>query len=141
MASEDSDQVLPGFSMVHGFSDFSDLNQSPGGQVAAAVAELNAPRELLEILSLRRPKRILPEERDDHPKEIFPSAHYVAMQMLLVVVVPSIDADSADPKEALQVVQGGNTFGTLNHYKAVGHLISGFVASSISPIWLADESD
>jgi hypothetical protein len=141
MASEDSDQVLPGFSMVHGLSYFCDFDQSSGGQMSAVLTEFDAPGELLEIFLLRRAKRIRSEERDDHPEEIFPPAHDVAMQMLLVVVVPPIDADGTDPKETLQVVQGSNAFGTLNHYKAMSHLISGFVASSVSPIWLSDKTN
>ena len=110
MASEDSDQVLSGFSMVHGFSDLSNLDQPSSGQVSTVLAEFDALRELLEIPMLRRAKRVCSEERDDHSEEIFPAAHDVAMQMLLAVVVPPLDADSADSKEALQVVQGSNAF-------------------------------
>ena len=139
MASEDSDQILSGFSMIHGFSDFRDLDQPFGGQMPAFMADFDAPRELLEILALGCAQRIRSEKRNDHPKEVMPSTHDVAMQMLLVIVVPPIDADSADTKESLHLVQRVNAFGALNHHKAVGHLISGFVASPTCSVWLPNK--
>jgi hypothetical protein len=141
MASEDSDQVLSGFSMVHGLRDFRDLDQPLGRQVPAFMAHLDAPRKLLEILPLRRAKRVGSEERDDHSKEIVPPGHDVAVQVLLVIVVPSIDADGTDAKELLQPVQGINAFRALNDHKTVSYLVSGLVALSTSPIWLSNEAN
>ena len=106
-----------------------------------ALADFHTPNEPLEVVPLCRAKRIRPEERDDHSKEIRPSAHDVAMQVLLVVVEPSIDADGADSEEALHLVQDANTASTLNHHKAVSYLISSLIAFSAPPAWLPDETD
>ena len=141
MASEDSDQILPGFLMVHAFRDFSDLDQPRCRQMPAAMADIQTSSEAFEISLLRRAKRILMEERDDHLSEVIPSAHCVSMQVLLVIVIPSIDADGTNPKEALQIAQRTGAFGALNDHKTVSHLKSGSVASSLHPIWLPDEAD
>jgi hypothetical protein len=127
--------------MIHGFGDFSDLNQPVGREMPALLADSHTPRELFEIIPLRCTKRIRLEEGDDHPKEILPSTHGVAMQVLLVVVVPPVDADGTNPKEALHIVQRADAFGTLNYHKTVSHLKSGLVASSTFPVWLPNEAD
>ena len=127
--------------MVHGFSNFSNFEQSLGRQMPTAMADFHAPRELLEVALLRSSKRIHSEKRDDHPKEIVSLAHDVTMQVLLVVVVPPVDADSADTKEALYIIQRADTFGALNDYETVGHLISGLVAFSARSARLPNEAD
>jgi hypothetical protein len=141
MASEDSDQVLPGFPVVHGLRDFGDLDQSLRRQMSAALADLDAFGELFEITSLRSAKRICLEERNDHPKEILPPAHDVAIQVLLVVVMPTIDTDGTDPKEALHRLQHADTAGALDYDETVSHLISGLVAFSTLPAGLPNEAD
>jgi hypothetical protein len=65
MASEDSDQFVPGFSMVHGLRDLSDLDQPFSGQMKSGVDALHALRKTLEVVLLRGSKRIPLEERND----------------------------------------------------------------------------
>ncbi len=141
MASEDSDQVLSGFSMIHCLRELSDLDQPLGREMSAALADLHAEGKLLEIVVLRCPKRIRSEERNDHLEEIFPSAHRVAMEMLFVVVAPSIDTDGPDAEEGAQIIQRAHATSTLHHHKAVGHLESGLVALPTCPVWLPNEAD
>jgi len=61
--------------------------------------------------------------------------------MLLMIIVPSVDADGANVKEALQIMQGIDAFGTLHNHETVGHLKSGFVAFSARSIRLMNEAD
>ena len=68
MASEDSDELVPGFSSIHRLHDLDDVGQTVACEVMAAGHHLDTRRELLEIEALRGPERILPEERDDPPK-------------------------------------------------------------------------
>ncbi len=77
MASEDSDQLMPGFLMVHRLSDLGDLDQTLSGQMSTILNHLHAPRELLEIVSLRGSQRILTKERDYRLREVAPSADEV----------------------------------------------------------------
>src|SRR5438128_1524132 len=66
MASEDSDQILSGFSVVHRLSDLSDLNQPLSSEMPILVDDFHAPCELLEVKSLRRSQRMPAEEWNDH---------------------------------------------------------------------------
>ena len=61
--------------------------------------------------------------------------------MLLVVVMPPVDADCTDTEETLHIVQRADAFGALNNYKTVSHLISGSVAFPARPVWLPDKAD
>ena len=70
MASEDSDQLVPGFLAVHGLRDLDDLDEAFGLEMPAAVDELDALRELLEVALLRRAHRIRAEERNNRLQEI-----------------------------------------------------------------------
>jgi hypothetical protein len=63
MASEDSDQLVPGFLAIHRLSDL--CNQSIRRQMAAGINHLDARRELLEVLLLRAHERIPAKERND----------------------------------------------------------------------------
>jgi hypothetical protein len=65
MASEDSDQIVPGYTSVHRFGDSRDFDQPVHRKVAAGRHQLYARCELLEVLLLRAEHRVLTEERDD----------------------------------------------------------------------------
>ena len=64
MVSEDS-QELGWLPVVHSFSDRGDLGQPFKGQMMTVLHHSDNRRELLEVLPLRGPKRVLAEERDD----------------------------------------------------------------------------
>ena len=53
MVSEDSDQLVPGFTPVHRLHDLDDLRQTLAGRVPTAGHELDARSELLEVELLR----------------------------------------------------------------------------------------
>jgi len=54
MASEDSDQLMPGLLAIHRLNDFRYVRETLVGLVGAFVDEVDAAGELLEIPSLRR---------------------------------------------------------------------------------------
>jgi hypothetical protein len=88
MASEDSDQFLPGRAPVHRLGDLSDLDQTFARQVAAVVDHPHNLRERLEVALLRRPQWMLLEERDDPICEVHATIDDVLRQVLAMVVVP-----------------------------------------------------
>lgn len=55
MASEDSDQALPGLAVIHRLRDLSDLDQPTRCEMLSRGDHLKARGELLEIVPLRRP--------------------------------------------------------------------------------------
>jgi hypothetical protein len=61
--------------------------------------------------------------------------------MLLVVVVASIDPDTADTEKGAQFAKAGQTSRALHHDKPMHHLPPGLVATTAHPIWLPDEAD
>jgi hypothetical protein len=65
MASEDSDQIVSGLPSIHRLSDLSDFDETGRRSVRISGDELDTSHELLEVFSLRAPKRMLLEERDD----------------------------------------------------------------------------
>src|SRR5438105_649553 len=85
LVSEDSDQLWSEFLAIHRLSDFNDLHQAPSGQVMTDVNQLDAPRELLEILFFRGAEGELPEERNDYFQQLFPRSHDEAIQVLFVI--------------------------------------------------------
>ena len=53
MVSEDSDEFVPGFPLVHRLRDFRYLDQTPSGQMSTGRNQLHAVRKLLEVEPLR----------------------------------------------------------------------------------------
>ena len=66
MASEDANQILPGFLAVHRLSDLGDLHQSFTRAMPTTLDPLNTLREFFEIPLLRGSHRMPTEERDNH---------------------------------------------------------------------------
>jgi hypothetical protein len=141
MASEDSDEVVPGLAPIHRLSDFGDLNETVPTQMTAVGDQLDAPRELLEVLLLRGPHRMLPEERDDRSQEIHAASHDESVQVLAVVVVATIRHDHAHPEELLKLAETRDARGALRDRKLVGDLIAGPVAASAFAVRLPDKAD
>jgi hypothetical protein len=141
MASEDSDQVLPGRLPIHRFNDLSNLNQTFDIKMPIIRDQLHAARELLEVTLLRRPKRVILKERNYRPCKIIASVHDELAQMLSVVVMARVDIDPPHAKEALQLLQCGPATDTLRHDKPMRDLVPDSVASATPPAWLPDESD
>jgi len=53
MASEDSDQVVPGFLAIHGLRNLGDLDEPAGLEMPACADQLEASCELHEVLLFR----------------------------------------------------------------------------------------
>ena len=85
MASEDSDQFVPGLHSVHRLCDLGDLDETRRRQVPTGVDEPDACRELLEVSLLRREHREVVEERDDHFDQVVPPVDDVLSQVLPVI--------------------------------------------------------
>ena len=141
MASEDSDEVMPGFAAIHRLSDLRDLDETASTQMTAVRDELNAPRELLEVLLLRGPHRMLLEERNDPLQKIDAASHDESVQVLAMVVVAAVRHHGAHPEELPELVKTRNARGALCHGELMGHLISGPVAASARPVTLPDEAN
>lgn len=69
MVSEDS-QGLGRFAVIHGLCDLCDLDQSRQREMSAVIHETNHLRELVEVISLRGPQRVVLEIRDDDVPDI-----------------------------------------------------------------------
>jgi len=141
MASEDSDEVVPRFAAIHRLSDLGDLDETASAQMTAVGDELDAPGELLEVLLLRGPHRMLLEERNDPFQEIDAASHDESVQVLAVVVVATIRHDHAHPEELPEIAETRDARGALRDGELVGHLIAGSVAASTCPVSLPDEAD
>jgi hypothetical protein len=141
MASEDSDQLLPGLLAVHGLRDAGDPDEPIGLEMPSAPHKLETLRELAEVLSLRREKRMCPEERNDRLQELIAPADAVLRHVLAVVVVPGVCVDPTDPEERLEIFETADAAHTLRDNEPMEHLIAGLVTASIRPIWLPNEAD
>ena len=141
MASEDSDQFSSGLAVVHRLCDLCDLDQAVGRQVAPGGADLDARRELLEVALLRGSKRIRAEERNDHFQEGVPPADVVAPQMLLVVVVSTVEEQPSDTEELTELLEATLTALALNHAEAVRYLVAGCVAAPTVSVGLLRKAD
>ena len=107
----------------------------------AGIDEGHAVRELLEVLLLGGPHRALHEERNDRLEQIRPLAHYVAIQVFAMVVVPTIRYDATDPEERLELVETLDALGALRDRELVRYLVAGLVAAATITIALPDEAD
>src|SRR5215216_1341422 len=93
MVSEDSDELVPGFAMIHRLCDLRYLDQTRPGQVSTSVDDLHAPREFLEVVPFRGPQRMLVKERNDRLHKIRAAANEVLAKMFPVVVVTTVHED------------------------------------------------
>ena len=141
MASEDSDELVPGFLPVHRLGDLCDLDETFGRLVPADGDQLDAAGELLEILLLRAPHRIPLEERDDRLQEIRATTHGVAIHVLPVVVIPPIWEDVANTEVLTETLEARDAGGALRDRELVRHLETGSVASSPHAVRLPHEAD
>ena len=82
-----------------------------------------------------------PEERDDPLEQLIPRPHHVAVQRLLVVVVPAIHDHRPDPEEVDEVVETRDAGRALRDPEPMCDLPAGSVAASPPPAGLADEAD
>lgn len=141
MVSEDSDEFVPGLLPVHRLCDLRDLDEAVGGQMPAGGDELDAASELLEVLLLRAPHRMLSEERDNRLQQGGTLPNHVSLQVLAVVVVPLVGEHLPDSEELTKVMETVDAGGTLCHREFMSHLETGCVAFSTRTAWLPYEAD
>jgi hypothetical protein len=141
MVSEDSDELVSGFTPVHRLHDLGDLRKTLASPVMTVGHPLDTRSELLEVESFGCSQRMLPEERDDPLEQILPATNRVAVQVLPVVVRPPVDVHLPHSKELAQLLETPDATRALRHNEVVRDLVSGFVASSIRAIWLLHEPD
>jgi hypothetical protein len=85
--------------------------------MASGGDHLEARGELLEIVTLRGPKRVFAEERDDVLHQLVPPANDELVQVLLVVVVAPVNVDPADSEELLEFAKTVGAPCALRHDK------------------------
>lgn len=141
LASEDSDELVAGLPPVHRLCDLRNLDHPVGRQMVAFAHQLDAPSEFLEIMSLRRPKRIPEEERDHRLHQRASIGNDVLTEVLTVVVMPLVDHETADAEEPLEFLQTSDATDPLRHGKPMRHLIAGHVALAVCSAWLPSEAD
>ena len=117
MASEDSDQILPGCPAIHRFDHLRDLDQSADIEMPAFRNQPHTQREPFKVALLGGSKRVGLKERDHCPNEVRPTIHDELAQMFAVVVLALIAVDTPDPKEALQLLERRAAADRLRHDK------------------------
>ena len=98
MVSEDS-QDLRWFSMIHRLCDLRNLNDARHRKVPTEFHQLDDLCELLKILLLRSPQRVLPEEWNDRLSKVADPLHAIPEYIFPVVVVPAIAEHLAASEE------------------------------------------
>ena len=141
MASEDSDELVPGFLPIHGLSDLRDLDETFSRLVPANGNELHAARELLEVLLFGAAHRMLPEERNHRLEQIATSPYDVAQHVLPMVVVPPVRGHISYAEELTETLEARDAGGALRDCEFVRDLESGPVAASARAVVLPREAD
>ena len=111
------------------------------GLVDTCIYQIETTSELLEVSLLRRAHRMCCKEGDDHVDQIFSTTYRVAVHVLLVVVISFINVDISHTEELHELVKTRHTLCALTYREVMGHLIAGFVAFTVRPIWLSNETN
>ena len=128
MVSEDSDSLGTIFSPIHRCRQLRDSIEPLTCKVVALRHPFYALSKLLEVFPFCGLEGIGFEERDNHFKKLTASAYNIAIEVLLVVVLASVDDNPTDAKEFVESPRGFQATLTLRHGELVEHLYSDFVA-------------
>ena len=139
MASEDSDQVLPGCLPIHRFNDFRDFHETADITMPAVREHSHAQRELLKVALLSRSKRVGLEERNNRSHKILPAIDNELAQVLAVIVLTFIDVHTTHAEEPFELLKRRSTAHALGHNKSMRDLVPGLVAFAVRPTWLPNE--
>ncbi len=90
---------MSGFTPIHRLHDLDDLDKTLMSLMSTAGHQLDARSELLEVVLLGCPKRMLPEERDNPIEQVLPSMNGVAVEVLPVIVMPPVDVHLSHSEE------------------------------------------
>ena len=91
--------------MIHRFRHLGDLDQPLTSVMPIGCDDVHTAYEGLEVPPLGRPERVLFEERNDPLQQIDARTHAVLELMLMMVVLPPIEEDAADTKEARELLE------------------------------------
>ena len=81
------------------------------------------------------------EEGNDRLDQILPPTHYIAIQMLLVVVISLVGDNTPDTKEVHELFKTRDALRALRHGKLMRHLIAGLVAFPARSVLLPNKAD
>lgn len=114
MVSEDS-QELRRLPVIHRLGDLGDVSQPVKGQMTTFLHQFDNGRELLEVLSFCSSQRMLTEERDNPFSEVFSATDFIPQEILLVVVVSTIQINPTAVEEINEIVQDLSTGSSLDN--------------------------
>jgi hypothetical protein len=81
------------------------------------------------------------KEGNDRPDQILPAPHRIAIQVLLVVVVPPVRKHASHSEKVDKIVETRDALRALRNRKLVRHLIASFVACPTRSTRLPNECD
>ena len=139
--SEDSDQVSAGLAVIHCLGDSRNFQQPTCREVPFLPHQLNTLNELLEIRLLRSSQSVLLKKWNDRFDQIISSRNAESVQILFMVVVPSVEMNIPYPEESLEHVETLDASRTLCHCKLMRHLIPGLITSTTCSMRLSHEMD
>ncbi len=141
MASEDFDQVAPGFLVVHRLRQLKNGDQPFRMKVPTLTHQLHARGERFEVETLCAPKRVRLEEWNDDGAQIAELSHVEPEQIFAVIVVSAIPIHVADSKEFTKVVQNPCATRALSYCKPRVDLPAEPVASTVHSTRLSCQAD
>jgi hypothetical protein len=97
--------------MIHGLSDFCNLNETAHRKVLSSLHQIDDLGELLEILSLRSPQSILYKERNNDIPQVGEPRHNVSEEILPMIVMPAIHVDLPTSEKTDEVFKNFTTRG------------------------------
>ena len=116
MVSEDS-QDFGWLSMIHRFCYLTDLDQARPCQVLPSIYQIDDSYELVEVFPLRGSQRMFLEKRDYHIPQVRKSPDVIPVQILPVIILPTIHVHLAASEEADKVFQDRTTAGALHNHE------------------------
>ena len=115
MASEDSDQAVPGCPPVHRFNHLCNFDETISFMMQALIDHPHTASKLFKICLLSRMQGMSLEERYDRSQKILPPVDNELSQVLTMIVVPLHDIDTTNAKKALQLFKRSSAADTLRH--------------------------
>ena len=109
--------------------------------MVTALDQLHAERELIEVVGLGCSQAVIPEEGNDHLKQVIPPVDAVPPEVLFVVVVAPIDVERPHSEELTEHSQRLGASSTLDDHEAMTDLPSGLIAFAARVAGLANEAD
>jgi hypothetical protein len=132
---------VPGFPPVHRLSNLEDFDQTAWCDVPAGIDEARRTSRTSRSCLASSSAWVLPEKRDHRLYQIPAPTHDVPVQMLAMVVVPTIRDDLSHTEELTDPLQRSDALRALRHGELVSNLVPDSVASSPRAILLSHDAD